>query len=51
MPSVEPRRGWVLPTLAVAAVMGVALGRFALAGGDSAPPAPVRAAGGGAQAA
>ncbi|HEV2759849.1 MAG TPA: tetratricopeptide repeat protein, partial [Acidimicrobiales bacterium] len=43
------RRGWVLPTLAVAAVMGVALGRFALAGGDSAPPAPVRAAGGGAQ--
>ena len=51
MPSVEPRRGWVLPTLAVAAVMGVALGRFALAGGDSAPPGPVRAAGGGAQAA
>jgi tetratricopeptide (TPR) repeat protein len=29
--------------------MGVALGRFALAGGDSAPPAPVRTAGGGAQ--
>ena len=29
--------------------MGVALGRFALAGGDSASPAPIRPAGGGAQ--
>ena len=39
-PTVGLRRGWVLPTLAVAAVMGVALGRFALAGGGGAP-APV----------
>ena len=37
VPTVGPRRGWVLPTLAVAAVMGVALGRFALAGGGGAP--------------
>ena len=43
--TVRPRRGWVLPTLAVAGVMGVALGRFALAGGDGAPAAPPRSAG------
>ena len=43
--TVRPRQGWVLPTLAVAGVMGVALGRFALAGGDGAPAAPPRSAG------
>ena len=43
--TVRSRRGWVLPTLAVAGVMGVALGRFALAGGDGAPAAPRRSAG------
>ncbi len=48
-PTAQPRRGWVLPTLAVAAVMGVTLGRFALAGGGAAPDAPpARTAGGGA---
>lgn len=40
------RRGWVLPTLVVAGVMGVALGRFALAGGDGAPAAVQPTAGG-----
>jgi tetratricopeptide (TPR) repeat protein len=46
------RRGWALPTFVVAAVMGVALGRFALAGGGGPPalPAPTRAAGGSAEA-
>src|SRR5215210_6801215 len=42
--TVRPRRGWVLPTFAVAGVMGVALGRFALAGGDGTPVIPLRPA-------
>src|SRR5215210_4915706 len=42
--TVRPRRGWVLPTFAVAGVMGVALGRFALAEGDGAPVIPLRPA-------
>jgi tetratricopeptide (TPR) repeat protein len=42
--TVRPPRGWVLPTLAVAGVMGAALGRFALAGGDTAPAIPLRPA-------
>lgn len=48
----QRRRGWVLPTLAVAAVMGVTLGRFALAEGGATPDAPpARTAGGSAEAA
>lgn len=42
MSNARPPRGWVLPTLAVAGFMGVALGRFALAGGDAAPVIPLR---------
>jgi tetratricopeptide (TPR) repeat protein len=46
----QPRRGWALPTLAVAAVMGATLGRFALAGGGAPPVAPpARGAGGSAE--
>lgn len=44
MTDIRPRRGWVLPTFAVAGVMGVALGRFALAGGGGAPVATPRPA-------
>jgi tetratricopeptide (TPR) repeat protein len=41
----RPPRRWALPTFAVAGAMGLALGRFALAGGDGAPaPAPPRSA-------